>query len=392
MTDEQIDRMVIRVHVEDVAQLIMDRSDAVKALRTGEQAWHIGDTRWREECARVTAKHEALRKAMIATLGALADSTDAELIELLAAALDVPGKPENATPGVTMGPAWADDPSAWRVGDTVAHDTGNQVFHAHLDRAVQHPLWGDAFDATVTTIITPRTDGGIGVGAGQVLLLQDRGRGEIVNRPRIPDETTFPARQATSDETVSPEPGDSQPLIFTAPDGTTYSFGRMALTEGSAPAWEDNSGPPAPDEVIDQAMANGWLTPDAGERLKATPDSATGLLQQHLNNLAWYESVKDQDTPPAEDHQQDGPATETMQPVEQPSVAEQALTDDETAHEQINREELIWHYGPTQAQPDPSRMWHTECGGEVLFLGDGYICSRCEQQEDAPVAEEADRG
>lgn len=35
---------------------------------------------------------------------------------------------------------------------------------------------------------------------------------------------------------------------------------------------------------------------------------------------------------------------------------------------------LKWHYGPTDTNPDPGRMWHYECGKEVLYIEDGYIC------------------
>lgn len=45
------------------------------------------------------------------------------------------------------------------------------------------------------------------------------------------------------------------------------------------------------------------------------------------------------------------------------------------------RESYTWHYGPTATDPDPGKMWHYSCGGEVLYLGDGYIC-RCGQQWD----------
>lgn len=40
-----------------------------------------------------------------------------------------------------------------------------------------------------------------------------------------------------------------------------------------------------------------------------------------------------------------------------------------------------WHYGPTPTDPDPGKMWHYVCGGEVLSLDGGYVCA-CGQQWD----------
>jgi len=42
---------------------------------------------------------------------------------------------------------------------------------------------------------------------------------------------------------------------------------------------------------------------------------------------------------------------------------------------------LDWFYGPTKTDPDPGKMWHRGCGGEVWYLSDGLICSKCHQQE-----------
>jgi hypothetical protein len=38
-----------------------------------------------------------------------------------------------------------------------------------------------------------------------------------------------------------------------------------------------------------------------------------------------------------------------------------------------------WHYGPTATDPYPGKRWHYGCGGEVLSLDGGDICS-CGQQ------------
>lgn len=42
---------------------------------------------------------------------------------------------------------------------------------------------------------------------------------------------------------------------------------------------------------------------------------------------------------------------------------------------------LRWHYGPTKVDPDPGKMWHYNCGGEVWSMDDGLICSKCHKQE-----------
>jgi hypothetical protein len=41
-----------------------------------------------------------------------------------------------------------------------------------------------------------------------------------------------------------------------------------------------------------------------------------------------------------------------------------------------------YYYGPTDADPDPGKKWHIGCGGEVLFIDDGLICSECGDQAD----------
>ncbi len=51
---------------------------------------------------------------------------------------------------------------------------------------------------------------------------------------------------------------------------------------------------------------------------------------------------------------------------------------------------LAWHYGPTATDPDPGSMWHYVCGGQVWFIEDGYICSKCGQQEDCEAEDVAD--
>lgn len=43
-------------------------------------------------------------------------------------------------------------------------------------------------------------------------------------------------------------------------------------------------------------------------------------------------------------------------------------------------DELDWYYGPTDTDPDPGKMWHRGCGGEVHAVEGGYICS-CGAQE-----------
>jgi hypothetical protein len=43
--------------------------------------------------------------------------------------------------------------------------------------------------------------------------------------------------------------------------------------------------------------------------------------------------------------------------------------------------EIRWHYGPTAEDPEPGHMWHYDCGGQVMFIDDGYICGRCGMQQ-----------
>jgi hypothetical protein len=47
-----------------------------------------------------------------------------------------------------------------------------------------------------------------------------------------------------------------------------------------------------------------------------------------------------------------------------------------------------WHYGPTEADSDPGKRWHYECGGEVMFFDDGDICD-CGKQWERPTTEES---
>lgn len=52
------------------------------------------------------------------------------------------------------------------------------------------------------------------------------------------------------------------------------------------------------------------------------------------------------------------------------------------ARADVERLKLSWHYGPTDADPDPGKRWHDDCGGEVYYL-DGDICSKCGAMPDA---------
>ena len=45
-------------------------------------------------------------------------------------------------------------------------------------------------------------------------------------------------------------------------------------------------------------------------------------------------------------------------------------------------EPFAWHYGPTSGDPDPGKMWHYDCGGEVWGFKEGYICGKCEKGAD----------
>ena len=46
---------------------------------------------------------------------------------------------------------------------------------------------------------------------------------------------------------------------------------------------------------------------------------------------------------------------------------------------------LRWHYGPTDTDPDPGKMWCYDCAGEVLGFSEGYICCGCGRSADHDV-------
>lgn len=35
---------------------------------------------------------------------------------------------------------------------------------------------------------------------------------------------------------------------------------------------------------------------------------------------------------------------------------------------------LAYEYGPTETDPDPGKMWHADCGGEVYAIEDRLVC------------------
>lgn len=47
--------------------------------------------------------------------------------------------------------------------------------------------------------------------------------------------------------------------------------------------------------------------------------------------------------------------------------------------------DLRWHYGPTEADKDPGKMWCCDCGKLVMWLYDAkphgcYICTGCSRR------------
>ena len=42
---------------------------------------------------------------------------------------------------------------------------------------------------------------------------------------------------------------------------------------------------------------------------------------------------------------------------------------------------LRWHYGPTDADPDPGKMWCYDCGSEVYGMDDVWGCTGCGREE-----------
>lgn len=52
--------------------------------------------------------------------------------------------------------------------------------------------------------------------------------------------------------------------------------------------------------------------------------------------------------------------------------------------------EFRWHYGPTAGDPDPGKMWHYDCGGEVYGFEEGHVCAVCGEGDEPP--DECDGG
>jgi hypothetical protein len=75
-------------------------------------------------------------------------------------------------------------------------------------------------------------------------------------------------------------------------------------------------------------------------------------------------------------HQAEG----TYQAVSKLPAGTGARIPEETPLVELERPELRWHYGPTETDPNPGAMWHYDCGGEVWYIDDAPICSRCDQQ------------
>jgi hypothetical protein len=54
--------------------------------------------------------------------------------------------------------------------------------------------------------------------------------------------------------------------------------------------------------------------------------------------------------------------------------------------EKASTPRLQWHHGPTAADPDPGKIWHAGCGGEILCIDGGLICCDCDAQEEGREA------
>ena len=53
----------------------------------------------------------------------------------------------------------------------------------------------------------------------------------------------------------------------------------------------------------------------------------------------------------------------------------------------MNEHRPTWHYGPTDSDPDPGKMWCYGCGREVFFFSEGCGCERCGWFEDPETGE-----
>lgn len=49
----------------------------------------------------------------------------------------------------------------------------------------------------------------------------------------------------------------------------------------------------------------------------------------------------------------------------------------DTCSNWADRGGLKWHYGPTALDSNRGKMWCYDCGKEVMFIVDGYICVGC---------------
>ena len=65
-----------------------------------------------------------------------------------------------------------------------------------------------------------------------------------------------------------------------------------------------------------------------------------------------------------------------------PQEAAVAWCPDCPVHDEDPTQEVEWHYEPAAMDPDPGKMWHYGCGGEVSYIDDGYICHKCRAQQE----------
>lgn len=68
-----------------------------------------------------------------------------------------------------------------------------------------------------------------------------------------------------------------------------------------------------------------------------------------------------------------------------PASEDLAKTDALIAAVSSSRKPMLWHYGPTPADPDPGSMWHYGCGQRVDFFDGHAVCGCGAQACESPV-------
>lgn len=118
------------------------------------------------------------------------------------------------------------------------------------------------------------------------------------------------------------------------------------------PAWEEYSPGARRGRVVERASSEGVHT--FTHRRTGVEETVTAVRHRWTAGPA-----------PVFSHDPDGFLARAVPELPKPAV----------------RPELVWHYGPTAADPDPGAMWHYGCGQRVMSIDGGYVCG-CGAQDD----------